>query len=287
MPKKGKKHTEEAKRKMSKSKLGKNNPMYGKIGNKHHFYGKNHTLETKRKISSANRGHMPWNKGTKGIMKAWNKGLTKETEKKLVKQGRRHSKTMKRLFKEGKLISPIKGKKISEEQIKKRLETIKKRYGKLIAWNKGLTKENDLRVLKNTSRGSKKTQFKKGHKPSTKAIINSKKALGLKPNKPEKLMMRLIQENNLPFNYTGNGAIWFRGENHIFNPDFLSKNPKYIIEVFGDYWHNLAKAKTKDKERLETYAKYGYKTLVIWEHELRNPFQVVNKLKEFILNKYL
>jgi hypothetical protein len=104
----------------------------------------------------------------------------------------------------------------------------------------------------------------------------------IKPNNPEKLMIKLIKENNLPFNYVGNGAIWFRGDNNIFNPDFLSKNPKHIIELFGDYWHNRGNSKKRDLIRLNTYAKYGYKTLVIWEHELKSPNQVIDKIKEFI-----
>lgn len=110
-----------------------------------------------------------------------------------------------------------------------------------------------------------------------------------KPNKPEKILIEIIKSNNLPFNYVGDGSIYFKGKNHSFNPDFLSKNPKHIIEVFGDYWHNLHKHSLKDKERLETYSKYGYKTLIIWEHELNPRWktnltreQLVNKIKEFI-----
>lgn len=103
-----------------------------------------------------------------------------------------------------------------------------------------------------------------------------------KPNKPEKIIIDLIEKNNIPFNYVGDGEIWFRGENYMFNPDFLSKNPKHIIEIYGDYWHNLPKYKKRDGERLETYAKYGYKTLIIWEHELKNSSQVLEKIKEFI-----
>jgi len=109
-----------------------------------------------------------------------------------------------------------------------------------------------------------------------------------KPNKPEKLMIDLIQKNNLPFNYVGNGKIWFRGYGTMFNPDFLSKNPKHIIEVFGDYWHNREDLKKRDKLRLATYARYGYKTLVIWEHELmknKKPietFKVLEKIKRLM-----
>lgn len=125
-------------------------------------------------------------------------------------------------------------------------------------------------------------RYKKGHKETEeqrdKRIKKSIKGLKIKPNKPEKIMINIIRENNFPFNFVGDGQVIIGG----FNPDFLSRNPKHIIEFFGDYWHNLPRYKDLDKRRLETYKKYGYKVLVVWEHELKNPFQVVKKIKEFI-----
>ncbi len=38
----------------------------------------------------------------------------------------------------------------------------------------------------------------------------------------------------------------------------------------------------RDKKRLETYSKYGYKSLVIWEHELKDPDNVLGRIKLFI-----
>lgn len=75
---KGRRHTEDAKQKMSKKHknvAGKNNPMFGKhhseetklkistkaklhIGNKNAFYGKHHSVETKQLISKAHKGKM-------------------------------------------------------------------------------------------------------------------------------------------------------------------------------------------------------------------------------------
>lgn len=54
----GKKLSEEARRKISEA-----------------LKGKRHSEETNRKISEANKGHIPWNKGKKGLQTAWNKGL--------------------------------------------------------------------------------------------------------------------------------------------------------------------------------------------------------------------
>ena len=52
-----------------------------------------------------------------------------------------------------------------------------------------------------------------------------------------------------------------------------------IIEFFGDYWHE--NTKEDDRNRLKTYSQCGYKTLVIWENELKNPLQIINKIKNF------
>lgn len=93
--------------------------------------------------------------------KSWNLHLTKETDERINKMAENTSESRKRLFKEGKLkpytrtiehknsMSKVKmGHEVSEEQIKKESETMKKKYdsGEKIAWNKNLTKETDERV---------------------------------------------------------------------------------------------------------------------------------------------
>ncbi len=108
------------------------------------------------------------------------------------------------------------------------------------------------------------------------------KGFNVRPNKPEKILINLIKKNNLPFNYTGDGKIWFSSENSSFNPDFLSKNPKHIIELFGDYFHNRPESKIRDKERLKTYKSLGYKVLIIWEHELENLDNVLRRVQKFV-----
>jgi G:T-mismatch repair DNA endonuclease (very short patch repair protein) len=118
-------------------------------------------------------------------------------------------------------------------------------------------------------------QKKKYRNKQVKAILKAQK---IRPNKPEKMMMQIIKENHFPFNYVGDGRIIIGG----FNPDFLSKTPHYIIEVFGDYWHNLPNMIEKDKRKLKAYAFLGYKTLVIWEHELKEPQKVAKKVNEFL-----
>ena len=89
-------------------------------------------------MSEAKKGKAPWNKGKKGLQVAWNKGLTKEDDrvKKYTdaKIGRKHSDETKR--------------KISKSK-KGLVPWNKNKKGLQVAWNKGLTIEDD-RVKKYT-----------------------------------------------------------------------------------------------------------------------------------------
>jgi very-short-patch-repair endonuclease len=99
--------------------------------------------------------------------------------------------------------------------------------------------------------------------------------------KNEAILYEIIKENNLPFNYTGNGQIVMNG----FCPDFLSKNPKHIIELFGSR-HYGKYDKIRDKRRFKAYSSLGYKTLVIYNWELNEKrnhrINVINKIKNFV-----
>lgn len=102
--------------------------------------------------------------------------------------------------------------------------------------------------------------------------------LNQRPSLPEKQVIQIIEINNLPFNYTGDGKETIYG----FNPDFLCENKKYIIEVYGEYHHNLPKGKERNKRRIKAYNLLGYKLLVIWSKELQNPQKVTEKIVNFV-----
>lgn len=100
-----------------------------------------------------------------------------------------------------------------------------------------------------------------------------------KPNKPENKLIEILN-NILPkeYKYVGDGKIKI----DTFNPDFINCNgQKKIIELYGDYWHNKSDELERNKRRIKTYKKYGYKTLVIWEHELKDLDKLKGKIKEF------
>jgi len=100
----------------------------------------------------------------------------------------------------------------------------------------------------------------------------------LKPNKKEIQLFDLI--NCLfpgCYKFVGNFKFWI----DTFNPDFIDKKNKKIIELYGDYWHNLPGYKLRDKRKIKSYKRNNYKTLVIWEHELKNDKKLINKLVGF------
>lgn len=103
-----------------------------------------------------------------------------------------------------------------------------------------------------------------------------------KPTKPELILEKILNSLFLKeYQYVGNNKVTLGG----FSPDFINCNgQKKIIELFGCYWHKCPKChfgnyRPVDKQKLITYKKYGYKTLIIWEHELKN----INNLKQKIL----
>lgn len=89
-------------------------------------------------------------------------------------------------------------------------------------------------------------------------------------------MITLIKTYNLPYKYVGDGSTIIGGK----VPDFINNNgEKKLIEIFGDYWHD-----PKDIEiRRHHFAKYGFRTLIIWEHEIKSlsEEEIISKIEWF------
>jgi very-short-patch-repair endonuclease len=81
-----------------------------------------------------------------------------------------------------------------------------------------------------------------------------------RPTTPEKKAMEIIEELGLPWRYVGDGQVWIAGK----NPDFIHKDEKVVLEVFGRYWH----APEELPERTKLFASVGWKMLVLWEDEV-------------------
>lgn len=100
---------------------------------------------------------------------------------------------------------------------------------------------------------------------------------GKHPNKIEKDCIKLFQIKNIQLTYVGDGTKWFKSKNgNRFNPDFINEDKKIIVEIFGDYWHR--NTQERDKLRINTYKKNGYEPLIIWEKELLNQQEILNKI---------
>jgi very-short-patch-repair endonuclease len=137
--------------------------------------------------------------------------------------------------------------------------------------NNELWKSNLIKSWKNEDRRNKTVKA---------SLLSSNRLM----SECEKRLNKLIRLNNLPFNYVGNGKVVING----FCPDFLSKNPKHIIELYGPYhyWKNNPNNPfERDKRRLKAYSSLGYKTLIINAGELqyyRNYQKIVEKIINFI-----
>jgi very-short-patch-repair endonuclease len=108
-----------------------------------------------------------------------------------------------------------------------------------------------------------------------KVIKAQREGRNITPNVPEKILGKLLGKE---YKFVGDGEVILGG----FCPDFINCNGQKVIEMFGDYWHTKDQyAIDKDKRRLKVYKSLGYKTLVIWEHELSNLEKVKNRIIQF------
>jgi hypothetical protein len=89
------------------------------------------------------------------------------------------------------------------------------------------------------------------------------KAFDLKSNRSELKLGKVL--NKLypnEYKYVGDFRFFLGGK----NPDFMNVNgQKKLIELYGDYWHK----KGSERIRIDHFKQYGFNTLVIWEHELK------------------
>lgn len=110
--------------------------------------------------------------------------------------------------------------------------------------------------------------------------------LNAQPNKQELQIYALIQiVRPNEFKYNGGFELGISIGGKI--PDWVNCNgKKQVIEFFGAYWHSpLVNPKVKHKqtykETIKHYKKYGWKCLIIWDNELRNPDKIIEKIKNF------
>jgi len=212
--------------------------------------------EHKRKLSESQKGkhHTPQN--------SFKKGNT-------INVGRRHSEEVKaRMSKSamGKIVSEETRKKISEWHKGKPLSQEHRKKLSIMGKGRIFTKEHREKMSRAKKMSWKNPEFCK----------MMGRAWGAKLNKPETAMLNLL--NNLypgEWKYTGDFSFAINGK----CPDFVNCNgQKLIVEVWGDYWHKGENP--KDREAI--FEPFGYKTLIIWEHELKHMESTIKKIRTFV-----
>jgi len=150
------------------------------------------------------------------------------------------------------------------------------------SWCKGKTKETDP-ILKKISE-----KLKEGYRTGRLSNVNANLAQALNGTpSTEKKVMKILDELNLTYIHQKP-----MGQSL---PDFVIENKKLIIQVQGCFWHRCLKCfknkfskdelqeeRLREIKQVKFFSKRGYRTLFIWEHELRNPEYVKSKILNFI-----
>jgi hypothetical protein len=146
-----------------------------------------------------------------------------------------------------------------------------------IGWNRGLTKETNKSIFE----GSIKSSIShKGQIPSNlKDLIKRNKNTEYTKERLSKLLKRrpistfeqkilnLINHNNLPYKFVGNGNVWIGNS----NPDFININgQKKVIEVYGSFQKskNYGSSKNYEKLKRKHYKQYGFDVLFLNEKDI-------------------
>jgi len=112
-------------------------------------------------------------------------------------------------------------------------------------------------------------------KNSPEIIAAAMRALSVHPNRPEMALLGLLRQVAPVWEFVGDGTLIVGGK----SPDFQTNDGSNLLcEMYGDYWHR----NDDPQERIDWFAQFGYKTIVVWERELRNPYQVLSRLHEFM-----
>ncbi len=238
------------------------------------------------------KGHTPWNKRTKGIVKP-NSGSFKKGHKILdgSKKGwfeKGHKLSKESEMKRRKNISKsLIGKKLTEEQIRKTTETRRKN-----GWFKDL--EETKRKMrkphksppprseshrKNQSKSQKK--YLKEHPEEIERLKRqrAKIVFPLKDTSIEIKIQNFLKQLGIEF-FTHQ---YMKQIKHAYQCDILIPSMNLVIECDGVYWHKYPIGRDIDHIRTKELLEKGFKVLRLWECEIKemdiNHFQ--NKIGTF------
>lgn len=254
------------------------------------------------------KGQDTWNKGLKGVQNSTRKGKTYEefygiekgkqlreknniwknkTEEDKKKISTKISDTLKEKYTGGILVSPFKNPEIQKKAIennRKKQKTIETREKKSNSRKGFLFSEK----TKKTMSVSRINYCSKN--PKTKEEI--RKSLSRRPMSSLEIKFNsIIQKQNLPYTFVGNGKFFIERK----NPDFINTNgEKIAIEVFYKKYKCIVNDKKNNKffkeydysklehwkqDRQELFSKYGWKIIYFDETQV-NEDMILKTLKE-------
>lgn len=242
------------------SMAGEKHPMYGRkhspesikkmkenhgpyqCGAGHPMFGKTHTDEVKRRLSEAHKG-VPLSEEHKAKIGIASKAVWANiSDEKRKEWG-------------GRISQGEKGKVMSIES-----------RGKISRAQKGRRHSPKTEFTSETMKARYQDPF---------YVEKMRKAWNIKPNKAEVRMLQLL--NDLypgEWKYTGDFSFVIDGK----CPDFVNCNgQKKIIEYWGDHWHKGE----NPQDRIDAFEPFGYETLVIWGHEMKDIESVIAKISVF------
>jgi len=231
----------------------------------------NQEIMSKIKKTQFKIGHTPWNKGKEHPFVKGDKNPMKRPE--IIKKVSEINKiVIKNLYKEHpEIVQKIKEqtkKAMQRPDIKQKIQKTWYKKGN-IPWTKGKPRPiKTIGKIRNTLR-----EFYRNNPEHLKKILTFRR-----PNKTEEKLTSLFQANfPQEFKFVGDGSLILEG----LNPDWVNCNgKKLIIELFGEHWHT----KEEEKERISKFAKYGFKTLILWWKDTRDEKLVIEKVRNFIDN---
>lgn len=139
------------------------------------------------------------------------------------------------------------------------------------AWNYGLKKEDDPRLMEYSHRRLVEMQNEPG-----------KSGQWMQNTSIEKKMRDILHKL-----VNGRYKIYFQYNFYYkFTADFAIPALKLIVECDGDYWHNYPIGTDEDEEENEFVIHKGWSILRFWERDInKNPKFVVEMLKNAILKQ--
>lgn len=109
-------------------------------------------------------------------------------------------------------------------------------------------------------------------KTDKKFVKYMRQCCNIKPNKLENKLYKFLQKYG--FKYTGDFSFWIDGK----NPDFIIKNKKIFVELFGSYWHELS----DESKRLKHFSEHGWTGVIIWDYEMKDIIKLKYKIGKLL-----